>query len=157
MELIEQHYRDNLQKLTKRMTFRSGSDQDAQDIVQEAYYRALKYIGSFNGESFDRWFSRILNNCLREFKNNEKGFAGVSFEEEEVDGTPCTYYDERVMSEIHDLIATKSLVQMEVLTLHLKQGYTAKDVSEITEYSYANCHKIINRFQQELKELYGRD
>lgn len=156
MHPIEAHYRKNRFALVKRMSFRAGDY--AEDIVQESYTRALKYFASYKEEhSLDAWMSRIMNNCLKEHKNNEKGYTALSFEEEEIDGIPCNRFAESVVGEIYDLISTKSVVAMDVLTPHFQQGYTAKEVSEITEYTYANCHKIINRFGQELKELYGRD
>lgn len=155
-DLIEQHYLTHRRNLVKRMSGAAGDG--AEDVVQEAYCRALKYQKSYKPEfSLEKWFNQILNNCLREYKNSEKGFSAVVFEEEEQDGLACTGYGERVIAEINDIIKTKSVVQMEVLTLSLQQGYTAKEVSEITEYTYSNCHQIMRRFRQELKELYGKD
>jgi RNA polymerase sigma factor (sigma-70 family) len=139
----------------KKMTFRAGTEWDAEDVIQESYARALKYYKSFDGSNFDRWFNTILNNTLREHKNNEKGLVTTSFEEEEMGGTPCTYLPDRVVDEIYTLIDTKSNVQIEVLTMYFRHGYSAKDISCITEYSYAATHQIIQRFRNELKELYG--
>ncbi len=156
MDLIETHYRDNRFKLVKRMSFRAGDY--AEDVVQEAYARAIKYFSSYKPEySLDAWFSRILNNALKEHKNSEKGFAAMSFEEEEQDGIPCNRFAEKVVKEIYELIDTKSVVSMEVLTYHFRFGYSGKEISEISDHSYSNCHQIINRFKQELKDLYGRD
>lgn len=157
MEIIEQHYRNNHRKLLKRMMFRAGTEWDGADVVQEAYCRALKYIKSFDGSNFDRWFNTILNNTLREYKNTEKGFSTTTFEEEEMGGTACHYMSDRVIGEINDLIKTKSVVQIEVLDLYFKHGFTAKDISTVTGHSYANSHQIIQRFRNELKDLYGRD
>ena len=156
MDVLETHYRANRFKLVKRMSFRAGDY--AEDVVQEAYARALKYISSYKPEfSLDAWFSRILNNAFKEHKNSEKGFANVSFEEEEQDGIPCNRFAESVVAEIYELISTKSVVSMEVLNYHFRFGYTAKEIQEISDYSYSNCHQIISRFRQELRELYGRD
>lgn len=151
---IEKHYIENRQKLVKRMLFRSGSEEDAEDIVQEAYLRAILYHKSFNGDMFDKWFSTILNNCLREQKNIQSGHSADQFIEEEADGTGCPHYSEHVMREVYELINTKSLVQQEVLNLFFQQEYSAVDISRITMYSYSQCHQIIQRFRNELKELY---
>lgn len=151
--VIEQHYIDNFTKLVKRYSWRAGTIQAAEDVVQEAYYRALRYNRSFNGEDFNRWFSTILNNCLREHKNAEKGYSPVEVEVEE-EGYECPAYLRHVMKDVFTLIDTKSEVQQEVLSLYFKQEYTAKNISEITKYTYAQTHQIIQRFKQELKELY---
>lgn len=152
---IEIHYRENRGKLVKKLIFRAGSEEAAEDIVQEAYYRALKYFGSFNQtENFNKWFSTILNNSLREYKNVEKGHTNDEFEEEEAEGTPCPSYPNHIIRDIFKLIETKSNVQKEVLSLHFKQEYSPIDISRITDYSYANCHQIIQRFRNELKQLF---
>lgn len=155
-ELIEQHYLTHRRNLVKRMSFAAGDY--AEDVVQEAYYRALKYAKSYNPQfSLEKWFSQILNNSLKEHKNTEKGFSATVFEEDDQEGVSCTGMGERILAEVYDLISTKSKVQIDVLTYSCQQGYTAKEVSELTEYTYANCHQIIHRFRQELKELYGKD
>lgn len=155
MDVIEQHYLNNYRRIFKRLCYRAGTEWDAEDIIQEAYCRAIKYFKSYDGKQLDQWMSTIINNCLREHKNNEKGFSTNSFEEEELEGLPCSYYPNRVVGEIYDLIDTKSSLQIEVLTMYLRNGYSAKDISSITNYTYAVTHKIISRFKIELKELYG--
>lgn len=153
---IEEHYRQNRQKLVKKFSFRAGSPEGGEDVVQEAYARAIQYKESCNDERFDQWFSTILNNCLRDFKNEERGYVQEDEDEEEVAENPhCPHFPERIMREIYELIDTKSLTQQEVLNFYFKQDYTAADISRVTEHSYANCAKIISRFRQELKDLYG--
>lgn len=151
---IEKHYVDNRQRLMKKMTFRAGTHEAAEDVLQEAYYRALRYQNSFDGSNFGKWFSTILNNSLREYKNVEKGYSLEEFVEEDAEGFSCRHYPDQVMREVFDLIETKSEVQKEVLGLFFRQEYSAMDISRITDYSYAQCHQIIQRFRNELKDLY---
>lgn len=152
---IENHYRLNREKLVKRMAFRAGSDNYAEDIVQEAYERAIRYAVSFNGADMDKWINMILNNCLRDFKNIENGHTTDMFDEEEAQGIDCPHYSMHVMREVYELIETKALVHQEILNLHFKYEYSPIDISRLTEHSYANCHKVIARFRQELRELYS--
>lgn len=152
--LIEKSFRENYNKTLKRMSFRAGTVWAAEDVVMEAYYRALKYQRSFDGTNWDRWFSTILNNTLREHKNQEKGYTPVEFDEDEDEGTQCTNYSGHVMAQVYELIQTKSLIQIEILMLYFHQEYTARDISRVTEYKYSQIHQIIYRFKQELKDLY---
>lgn len=47
--------------LARRLT---GNDDDARDVVQEAYLRAYRSIGRFRGEArFTTWMYRITANC----------------------------------------------------------------------------------------------
>ncbi len=153
---ITQHYVKNKDRIIKRISFRIGNNfHGAEDIVQTAYERALRYHNSFNGGMFDKWFSTILNNCLREYQNNERGYIQPDEDDEElVESIECSHYPSHIMREVFELIDTKSDVQMEVLNLYFRQEYTAIDISRITMINYSTAHQIIQRFRNELKELY---
>jgi RNA polymerase sigma-70 factor (ECF subfamily) len=58
--LVERHSR-NLFRLAYRMT---GHQQDAEDVVQEAFLRAYKQLSKFDDRaSFGTWLYRIAANC----------------------------------------------------------------------------------------------
>src|SRR5207245_9453908 len=41
----------------------SGSGQDAEDVVQEAYLRAVRFFGGFRGGNRKAWFLTIVRNA----------------------------------------------------------------------------------------------
>lgn len=153
---IEKHYRENKDRLIKRISFRIGGNfHGAEDIVQTAYERAIRYRDSFNGDLFDKWFSTILNNSLREYQNEEKGYVQAGEDDEEIaESVSCPHYPTHIMREVFELIDTKSEIQIEVLTLYFRHEYSAIDISRITNIPYKTAHQIIQRFRNELKELY---
>jgi len=104
VEAIEKHYVTNRQKLCKRMSFRAGSPQSGEDIVQTAYERAIRYRRTCDPLRFDQWFSMLLNNALRDFKRAEMGHASWDAEDEEATDTNCPHYSERILKEILDLV-----------------------------------------------------
>lgn len=58
--LVEGHSR-SVFRLAYRMT---GNEQDAEDVVQEAFLRAYKQIGRFESRAnFGTWLYRIVANC----------------------------------------------------------------------------------------------
>lgn len=58
--LVEQHSRRAFQ-LAYRLT---GSEQDAEDVVQESFLRAYRQLGRFEARSnFSTWLYRIVANC----------------------------------------------------------------------------------------------
>jgi RNA polymerase sigma-70 factor, ECF subfamily len=58
--LVEQHSK-SVFRLAFRMT---GSEQDAEDVVQESFLRAYKQLGRFESRShFGTWLYRITANC----------------------------------------------------------------------------------------------
>lgn len=156
MELstLEKHYEENFSKLVKKMSFRAGTQWAGEDVVQMAYERAIRYRHSCDPERIGQWFNTILNNALRDYRNAENGYTSLDDVTEEAETADCPHYPERIMREIYELIGTKSDVQREVLLMHFKQDFSAIDVSRMTSYSYAQCHQIIQRFRNELKEIY---
>ena len=59
-ELVRLTYRDTLQLATRL----AGNEQDARDIVQDAYLRAYRGLRRFRGDSrFRTWLFRITVNC----------------------------------------------------------------------------------------------
>lgn len=153
---IEEHYRKHYGRLLKSVTFRAGTEWAAQDCIQEAYTRCIKYWDSYNPNiEFGRWFSTILNNCIREYQNQERGHVNDEFKEEEAEGTPDVSHVHHVYWDVDRIIDQKPEPMKEILGYHFKQEYSAIDISRITSHSYANVHKIISRFREELKEIYG--
>lgn len=151
---IQEHYIKNRQKLAKKMGFRAGSPEAGEDVVQTAYERALRYRKTCDSEGFDRWFSTVLNNSLRDYKREENGHPSLEFVEEEAEGEACTSVTQHVWRDVYTLIDQQSPPHKEILLLHFKQEYSPVDISRITEYSYAQIHQVILRFKNRLKELF---
>src|SRR5215470_9037717 len=59
------------------------NDTDAEDVVQEAYLRAFKYYGSFNGGDCRNWLLGIVRNTFYTWlSHNRTGELAVAFDEE---------------------------------------------------------------------------
>src|SRR5207248_6046826 len=59
------------------------NEQDAQDVVQEAYLRAFKSFGGFHGSSGRAWLLTIVRNtCYTLLKKNRAVDLTTSFDEE---------------------------------------------------------------------------
>ena len=153
---IEKHYKDNRDTIVKKIAFRMGSREAAEDVVQEAYYRALRYSDSYiNTRPFNNWFSVILRNCVAEYKNTENGHPKQQEDDEDKEEAvaPVSEYKD-YYNEILELIETKSLVQIEVLNYFFINHYSVYDIYLITDYKYKKIHQIVQRFRNELKEIY---
>ena len=70
--MIEQFYKENYNILVKRIQARRMQECDAEDVVQEAFVRALKYADSFNPDFHEigAWFNTILNNSFKEYRHD---------------------------------------------------------------------------------------
>jgi RNA polymerase sigma-70 factor (ECF subfamily) len=66
-----------------RWLMRNGEQAD--DAVQEAYLRALRFFGSFRGDQGRPWLLRIVRNVCYEMLDRERAMAGIELDEQAVD------------------------------------------------------------------------
>jgi RNA polymerase sigma-70 factor (ECF subfamily) len=59
---------------------------DAQDVVQDACVRALRYLGSLQGDDARAWFLRIVRNAFHDWCARNRPAAILHDENETVDG-----------------------------------------------------------------------
>lgn len=154
-DVIEEHYKANYNKLITRLQHSAGSVHAAEDIIHDAYERAIRYASSYSGDRFEGWFYTILRNALRDYKRQERGHID-SFEMDEYNhiGAYCLGYSNKVWEELGELISKKSPEHAEVLTLYFYQGYSYKDISKVTNNTYFNAYRIVERFKEELVKRY---
>src|SRR6187455_1483776 len=89
-ELVERHGR-SVFRLAFRMT---GNEQDAEDVVQEAFLRAFKQLGRFESRAnFGTWLYRIVSNCSVDLMRSKQARQNQgrldSLEEIEADPSPA--------------------------------------------------------------------
>lgn len=157
--IIEKYYKANFDKLVKRMSFRAGTVQDAEDIVQDAFERAIKYKESFEiGLPFNHWFQRILNNALKQHKNMQKGFNHpVELEEEHLEPVECPGYNKQLRRQIEQEMQGLSDESCEIVILYFTYGYRIKDIVEITNLKYKVVDNAIQRFKHTIRQKYGAE
>jgi len=157
--LIEKFYRKNFNRLVNKTRGRAGSHHNAEDVVQEAFTRALKYHRSFNPAitPFDTWFSRILENSLRTHTKERKA-QGMVYDDRTdnlVTHTPNSFL-RRFLSEINEDINNLSDMKKEVMNLSFFTGYTPTDISKIVNINVGAIRVMIHRFREELRMKYGK-
>src|SRR5712691_8204755 len=84
----------------------AGNDADAQDVVQEAYLRAFKFLDGFRGGDSRSWLLRIVRNAFYDWlKRNRREETETRFDEElhgkaDETGTPDTLLLEKADLEL---------------------------------------------------------
>lgn len=152
---IAAHYKDNFDYFCQRITRPAGSVDNAQDVVQEAYTRALTYQKSYNPElgSFDQWFGRILSRALKDFKADERA-CGTTVGEEMIDEEYYTkeeaLEDTVQIEQVAKVIAGKKEFHREVLTMYFLQQYNTNDIMRVLDVKKRCVDKIIERFRNEI-------
>lgn len=68
---IDEHYRKHRDLLVKKLSGYSEGPHDGQDVVNEAYLRAMVYWHE-GIDDFDKWFGGVMFNVLRDFKKDSR-------------------------------------------------------------------------------------
>lgn len=150
-DLVTQHYENNAESLIKYMAFRRyGNVMDGEDIVHEAYLRAVTYFYAFDPEkeSFDKWFNGILKNAYRDFQKKERKY-GMSEELEEEMLEPVTHNLEHYQ-DIHGvrkLIGRQVAHHIDCLTLYYVYQYQLKDIADLLTKGYKWVDNVIKEFR----------
>lgn len=157
-EVLGKYYEDERDLLLRRLAYGAGSPQAAEDVLHEAFVRALVYWDTFNPEQKElgAWFSTILRNSLRDYKRAEWLFGmGEEFDEELYDPQEMPIDESELVKKIYDMVDEKIEDHQEVLLLYFEKHYSPKDIANITQFKVKTIKQVIWRFKNEVIERYG--
>jgi RNA polymerase sigma factor (sigma-70 family) len=154
MKELEKYYKENFEALKKKIRNRAGTQWNAEDVVQEAFARAIKYWDSFDPEvgRLDGWFGILLSNTLKDYMKSDR-LLGMAYEidEDKIDPVLVDWDELTKDRDIDTLLADKNGFRKEVLTLALKYNYTTKEIAQITDGNKHTISQYLWEFKQELK------
>lgn len=154
--ILEEHYNQHHKKLCQKYAFLTGSPENGEDVVQEGYTRALKYISSFNKQgNFQHWFSRILRNAFLDFKMAEKGKYTEEFDEENFEGTEGPGFFRVFAKQIYKDIDEYPEHLQEILFLYYRNGFSPRDITKITGIKKNTVKQFLHRFRTNVREKHG--
>ena len=138
----------------------SGNDADAQDVVQEAYLRAFKFLGGFRGGDSRSWLLRIVRNAFYDWlKRNRREEMGTAFEEElhstaDEKGTPDTLLLEKADHELmRKAIGDLPCEFREILVLRELEGFSYKEIADVAEVPLGTVMSRLARAREHLRTL----
>jgi RNA polymerase sigma factor (sigma-70 family) len=142
---LEKFYRENYKEYLKLFTKRGVQINDAEDIVQEAFFRAVKYFDKYNPalSDFKKWFGTIINNVHKDWIRESRNGGLVKSSTED-------HQEFAITEEIRDSIK-KNIKYYDILYSYYELGYTSKEVSEMTGYSHSHIKRIIQDFKKSIR------
>lgn len=155
-EVICNYYKENYDLLVKRVKSRAGSAENAEDVVQEAFTRALKYYGSCSID-FDRWFSVILSNTLKSYQKDLR-LAGLTKNIDdaidELEPVIPDHVKELFRDHMDRLSLLKPSFNKEIIRLNILFGYTPSEIAEVLGLTRKTVSNNLSLFTKEVKEIY---
>jgi RNA polymerase sigma-70 factor (ECF subfamily) len=140
------------------------NEQDAQDIVQEAYLRAFRFFPAFRGGDAHSWIMKIVRNtCYTWLHENRPLRGAVEFDENLFHpDSRIPNPEEAVLQKDSGTMVRKALEMLptnfrEVLVLRELDGMSYKEIAEITCMAegtvMSSLSRARGRLRQALKDL----
>lgn len=158
-KLIEEHYRTHSKNLENKIIMRAGQQANAQDIVQEAYAKALQYWNSFNPEtgSIDKWIGSILFNAASSFYRQEilRGMVVDTGEDVvEQPNAPSRIMVKEVEKYIGNLPTGSRKTVAELFFL---KDYSCREISDVCPETPSAIRKIVQRLREDMRVVLIRE
>jgi RNA polymerase sigma-70 factor (ECF subfamily) len=135
------------------------NEQDAQDVVQEAYLRAFKSFGGFHGSNGRAWLLAIVRNTSYTLlKKNQAVDLTTTFDEElhasgQESVSPTTVLEQSENTAlIREAINELPAEFREILTLRHQEGLSYKEIAEIAQIPPGTVMSRLARARVKLKE-----
>jgi len=135
------------------------NEQDAQDVVQEAYLRAFKSFSGFHGSNGRAWLLTIVRNTSYTLlKKNHAVDLTTTFDEEihaagHESVSPATILEHSEDAEsIREAMEELPAEFREILTLRHQEGLSYKEIADITQIPPGTVMSRLSRARAKLKE-----
>ena len=135
------------------------NEQDAQDMVQEAFLRAFKSFGGFHGSNGRAWLLTIVRNTSYTLlKNKRVSDRTTPFDEEiyasgDESVTPATILEHSENAElIRKAIDELPTESREILTLRHQEGLSYNEIADIAQIPPGTVMSRLARARAKLRE-----
>jgi RNA polymerase sigma-70 factor, ECF subfamily len=135
-------------------------EQNAEDVVQEAYLRAYRYFDRFQGETGRAWLLRIVRNtCYTWLENSKQHQAVRSLDEERDEPAGLPFDSESVLLvDLHRGIVEDALAELppnlrEVVVLREIEQLSYKEIAVVADVPLGTVMSRLARGRQQLQQL----
>jgi RNA polymerase sigma-70 factor (ECF subfamily) len=141
-----------------------GNHDDAADVAQETFIRALRALPRFKGESsIQTWLYRITVNTCRSFRRRWKRFVSLS-EVVETDDDLASHLptpdrqleDDEFIERFHAMLAKLPPKQRETFYLRYVEGLSYEEISDILGTSVSGLKANYYHAVRRIAEMLGR-
>ena len=136
----------------------TGRDHDAEDVVQEAYVRAMKGFAGFRGDDVRAWLLTIVRNtCYTWLRKNREDWAPLEQDGPDVPSA-APGPDELLMRNINSQMLREAIEALpvefrEVIVMRELEGLSYKQVAAVAGMPMGTVMSRLSRARQRLREL----
>ena len=134
------------------------NEEDAQDVVQEAYLRALRFFDSFRGGNSRAWLLKIVRNtCYTRLQKDRVQQSEISFDEPAHTDEEDVFKPEAMLLQIansqliHRALKELPLKFREMLLLRELEGFSYKEIAEVVGIPIGTVMSGLARSRERLR------
>lgn len=165
-KVFEEEFLPQIEALYTFAFHLSYNEEDANDLVQETYLKAYRFIGNYEkGTNAKAWLFKILKNAfINQYRKKSKQPTQVDYEEvanyhDEEDSAYSSYMDLReemfmgmMGDEVTTAINTLPVDFRVVILLCDIEGFTYEEISKIIDIPIGTVRSRLHRARNMLKE-----
>ena len=136
------------------------NEHDAQDMVQEAYLRAFKFLDAFQGVDGRAWLLTIVRNVCYTWLQQNRAHEATTLFDEEIHSNdsdrlnPATLALQSADHEIIQCALDQLPVEFrEVVVLRELEGFSYKEIADIAKIPTGTVMSRLARARERLKQL----
>jgi len=160
-DVIARVYEEYYPKLYKYTLYRVGNHSIAEDLVSDAFEKALTRYNTYNPEKakLSTWLFAIVNNTIINYHKKQQHYSPSL----ELENMESKYRLEDLVIELElKEILLKSLMalderQRNIVALKFGAGLTNREIAQITELTESNVGTILYRALRRLRDIIKQD
>jgi RNA polymerase sigma-70 factor (ECF subfamily) len=137
----------------------TGDDHDAEDLVQAAYLRALKFFGGFRGTNSRAWLLSIIRNVCYTWREQKRARGTATAFDEEIHGVESNGLgpEKRLVLEEDKHSIRRALEELplelrEVVVLRELEGLSYKEIAAVAAIPIGTVMSRLARARERLHQ-----
>jgi RNA polymerase sigma-70 factor (ECF subfamily) len=141
----------------------TGNEHDADDVVQESFLRAFKFIGGFRGGNVRAWLLTIVRNTgYTWLKQNRAGLLSIEASEavleiEDPGANPDAHFEMAATAEqVRNALSQLPVEFREIIVLREMENYSYKEIADIAGLPIGTVMSRLARARKQLQQILTR-
>jgi RNA polymerase sigma factor (sigma-70 family) len=137
-----------------------GRDHDAQDVVQEAYFRALKGFKGMRGDNARPWLMMIVRNTAYSWLKKHANEANIvpfdpAIHSTNLDKPRSEFSDEERIRQLHEALSRLPTESREILALREIEGWSYEQLASALKVPLGTVMSRLSRARQRLRQEFA--